>query len=176
MNAQPVVYDIVIVGAGIVGSALACALAKSSFNIAIVEAQEGVAESGEQPDSVDGFDARVSAITVASQQLLQDIGAWKIIAENRLSPYRYMHVWDAEGTGSIDFDADDINQSVLGHIVENRLTVAALLAVHEIRQGCRPSQAKQQPAEKKGQPCNGHWSLGPGPRFLHQIYEVCGVL
>lgn len=126
MNAQPVVYDIVIVGAGIVGSALACALAKSSFNTAIVEAQEGAAEWGDQPDSVDGFDARVSAITVASQQLLQDIGAWQIIAENRLSPYHHMHVWDAEGTGSIDFDAADINQPVLGHIVENRVTADAL--------------------------------------------------
>jgi 2-octaprenylphenol hydroxylase len=126
MNAQAVVYDIVIVGAGIVGSALACTLAKSSFNIAIVEAQEGVIETGDQPDNVDGFDARVSAITIASQQLLEEIGAWQIISEGRLSPYRHMHVWDAEGTGSIDFDADDINQQVLGHIVENSVTAGAL--------------------------------------------------
>lgn len=126
MSAQAVVYDIVIVGAGIVGSALACALAKSSFNIAIIEAQERVIDRSEQATSVDGFDVRVSAITIASQQLLEDIGAWEIIAENRLSPYRHMHVWDAEGTGSIDFDADDINQPALGHIVENKVTADAL--------------------------------------------------
>jgi|TARA_B110000977_G_scaffold193948_1_gene269706 2-octaprenylphenol hydroxylase len=126
MSAQAVVYDIVIVGAGIVGSALACALAKSSFNIAIIEAQERVIDRNEQATSVDGFDVRVSAITIASQQLLEDIGAWEIIAENRLSPYRHMHVWDAEGTGSIDFDADDINQLALGHIVENKVTADAL--------------------------------------------------
>jgi len=126
MSAQAVVYDIVIVGAGIVGSALACALAKSSFNIAIIEAQERVIDRSEQATSVDGFDVRVSAITIASQQLLKDIGAWEIIAENRLSPYRHMHVWDAEGTGSIDFDADDINQPALGHIVENKVTADAL--------------------------------------------------
>jgi 2-octaprenylphenol hydroxylase len=126
MSAQAVVYDIVIVGAGIVGSALACALAKSSFNIAIIEAQERVIDRNEQATSVDGFDVRVSAITIASQQLLKDIGAWEIIAENRLSPYRHMHVWDAEGTGSIDFDADDINQPALGHIVENKVTADAL--------------------------------------------------
>ena len=126
MSAQAVVYDIVIVGAGIVGSALACALAKSSFSIAIIEAQERVIDRNEQATSVDGFDVRVSAITIASQQLLEDIGAWEIIAENRLSPYRHMHVWDAEGTGSIDFDADDINQLALGHIVENKVTADAL--------------------------------------------------
>lgn len=126
MSAQAVVYDIVIVGAGIVGSALACALAKSSFNTAIIEAQERVIDRNEQATSVDGFDVRVSAITIASQQLLKDIGAWEIIAENRLSPYRHMHVWDAEGTGSIDFDADDINQPALGHIVENKVTADAL--------------------------------------------------
>jgi len=126
MSAQAVVYDIVIVGAGIVGSALACALAKSSFNIAIIEAQERVIDRNEQATSVDGFDVRVSAITIASQQLLKDIGAWEIIAEHCLSPYRHMHVWDAEGTGSIDFDADDINQPALGHIVENKVTADAL--------------------------------------------------
>ena len=38
-----------------------------------------------------------------------------------------MRVWDGEGTGSIHFDATEVNQPTLGHIVENRLLQTALL-------------------------------------------------
>lgn len=126
MSARPLNYDVVIVGAGIVGSALAAALAKSTFNIAIVEAQESAIGGLALSAGVDTYDSRVSALTRASQAFLESIGAWQAVVDQRLSPYRHMHVWDAEGTGSIDFDAGDINQQALGHIVENRVTAGAL--------------------------------------------------
>lgn len=121
-------YDVIIVGAGIAGSTLACALGDTELKVAVIEAQP--LESGWPPleTVIDGFDARVSALTVASQQFLQSLDVWPQIASRRISPYRHMRVWDAEGTGSIEFNAEDVNQPVLGHIVENRLTVAALLA------------------------------------------------
>ncbi len=120
-------FDVIIVGAGMVGSALACALGGSSLSVAVIEAQTLSDSWPEQGDSVMGFDTRVSALTVASQRFLQSLGVWCLITDHRVSPYRHMHVWDAEGTGSIDFSAQDINQPVLGHIVENRLTATGLL-------------------------------------------------
>ena len=125
-------YDIVIVGAGLVGSALACALGGSSLTIAVIEAQPLSTDwpqhfEQEALDQVNDFDARVSALTVASQRWLQSLGVWAEMAAQRISPYRHMQVWDAEGTGSIHFDAGDVNQPVLGHIVENRITACALL-------------------------------------------------
>ena len=119
-------FDIIIVGSGIAGSALACALGGSSMRVAIIEAQKISTEWPDQKDGVDGYDSRVSALTIASQDFLKNLGVWPAIVEQRVSPYRHMHVWDAEGTGSIDFSASDINQPLLGHIVENRLTVNAL--------------------------------------------------
>lgn len=120
-------FDVVIVGAGIVGAALASALGGSGLRVAIIEAREITAEWPQAADDVDGFDARVSAVTLASQQWLQQLGAWPAAAGQRVSPYRFMHVWDAEGTASVDFDAADVNRPLLGHIVENRLLAAALL-------------------------------------------------
>ena len=121
-------YDVIIVGAGIAGSALACALGGSGLSVAVVEAQSLSAQWPPLETAIDGYDARVSALTVASQQFLDSLGVWQAVAERRISPYRHMQVWDAEGTGSIEFNAEEINQPLLGHIAENRLLVAALLA------------------------------------------------
>ncbi len=119
-------FDVIIVGSGIAGSALACALGGSSMRVAVIEAQKISTAWPEQNDSIDGFDARVSALTVASQGFLQSLDVWPAICEKRVSPYQHMHVWDADGTASIDFSANDINQPCLGHIVENSLTINAL--------------------------------------------------
>lgn len=120
-------YDVVIIGAGLVGSALACALGDSALRVALVEAGELSPEWPDSQAAIDGFDARVSALTVASRHWLQALGAWPGDQQQRVSPYEYMHVWDAEGTGSIRFSAAEVNQPVLGHIVENRLVAAGLL-------------------------------------------------
>lgn len=118
-------FDIVIVGAGLVGAALACALAQSPqgkrLSIALIE-------SGSVDTHYDAstFDPRVVALTHASQTLLSDIGVWDSVAAERVCAYQQMHVWDGEGTAEIHFDAADVQQTALGHIVENRVLVAHL--------------------------------------------------
>lgn len=123
----PQQFDIVIVGGGLAGAALAAALGGSSLRVALVESQPLSLTWPTLADSVDGFDARVSALTAASQQWLEQLGAWASVTERRLQPYRHMAVWDGEGTGAIAFDAGQVNQSALGHIVENGLLQCALL-------------------------------------------------
>ncbi len=59
--------------------------------------------------------------------MLEKLGAWEAIAAYRQCAYRHMTVWDAEGTGQIEFDCADVNAPALGHIVENRAIVSALL-------------------------------------------------
>jgi 2-octaprenylphenol hydroxylase len=120
-------FDVVIVGGGMAGCALARALAGSELRIAIIEARPFPDSLPEPLAEVDNFDLRVSALTIASQQLLAANGDWDKIAAYRVSPYDRMCVWDAEGTGEIRFDAAEIHQPLLGHIVENRAIVACLL-------------------------------------------------
>lgn len=121
-------YDVVIIGAGIAGAALAVALQGKGLSIAMVEAR--AQEGGDLPSARDlqHFDPRVSALTPRSQAFLQDLGAWQAIDDYRYCPYRHMTVWDGQGTGQIEFDCAEVNARQLGYIVENRAIVRALLS------------------------------------------------
>ncbi len=121
-------FDVLIVGAGMAGATLALALSGNNLRLGLIEARQinsGVVELGTA--GLEGYDARVSAITPASQALFESLGVWQSICDKRVSPYKVMEVWDAEGSGAITFRCDEIPASVLGHIVENSLINGALL-------------------------------------------------
>lgn len=127
LDAQASEFDVIIVGAGLVGAALACAIAQTdaaqTLRIAVVEAGADMQSfSGEQ------FDPRVVALTHASEKLLRSIGCWEAIAHARVCAYREMKVWDGEGTAAIEFDCAEVQQTHLGHIVENSVIVEQLRA------------------------------------------------
>lgn len=114
-------FDIIIVGGGMVGSALACALAQGGLTVALVETRA--------PDThwpLSGHDIRTSAITRASQQIFENLGAWAGMRERRVTPYHEMRVWDSNGSGHIHFDCAEIAEPDLGYIIENRVIQAAL--------------------------------------------------
>ncbi len=117
--------DLIIVGAGLVGATLACAIAQEdsleSLRIILVEASKDAPTfAGED------FDPRVVALTQASQNLLTKIGIWEKISAHRACAYREMQVWDGEGTAEIHFDCADLRTDHLGHIVENSVILSAL--------------------------------------------------
>lgn len=113
--------DVLIIGGGMVGAALACALGRSGFEVHVVEAQAPEPFAKGQP-----LDLRVSAISLASQALLEAVDAWRHVLDMRAVPFRRMRVWDREGPGETIFDSRDIGEPALGHIVENRLLQLAL--------------------------------------------------
>ena len=122
------VADIMIVGGGMVGTALALGLAQQGWHVVLVEASPlAKLQTAAQPATgVDDFEPRVSAISMASQRVLEGLGAWAEVAAGRHCPYQAMAVWDAEGTGRIEFDAAEMRAEALGTIVENRHVVRAL--------------------------------------------------
>jgi len=105
-------YDVAIVGGGMVGLATAIGLANADLNVVVIDAGETQAVSGEPK-------LRVSAVNKASQQLLENLGAWQYIDDSRVSPYQKMSVWDKDGLGKIEFDAHSISEAYLGSIIEN---------------------------------------------------------
>lgn len=115
-------YDVIIVGGGMVGASLACALGDSTLKVAVIEGEETPPTWPKE-----GYDIRVSAITRASQRLLEQLGAWPDMCAERVAAYSEMHVWDATGSGSIHFDAADVGEPNLGHIIENRVITKALV-------------------------------------------------
>lgn len=113
--------DVVIVGGGMVGASMACALAPLNISVVLLEAAE---IDTTLPET--GYELRVSAITRASQQLFDSLGVWSGIVAQRVSPFREMHVWDASGDGVVHFDSAELGEASLGHIIENKVIVSAL--------------------------------------------------
>jgi 2-octaprenyl-3-methyl-6-methoxy-1,4-benzoquinol hydroxylase len=116
------VFDFCVVGGGMVGSAMALGLAKLGFKVAIIEPSMPVFFDSKQTP-----DMRVSAISLTSEALLQDLGAWEHIKNMRLCPYKRLSVWDKPSCRT-DFDCKAIEQPHLGHIIENRLVQLGLHA------------------------------------------------
>jgi 2-octaprenylphenol hydroxylase len=114
-------FDIVILGGGMVGAALACACSGRGWRIAVLDQ---AAPARDWPAGE--VDLRVSALSRASQRILERLGAWPRMVELGTSVYREMVVWDAIGGASIHFDSADLGEPDLGHIVENRVTRLAL--------------------------------------------------
>ena len=117
--------DLVIIGGGMVGLALAALLRNADCRIKIIE-------KSPPPDIEDNaFANRVSAVNAAGEAMLRRIGALQQIPVERISAYDQMFVWEKDSFAKIRFDNRDpvIRQLGLPHlglILENRRIQAAL--------------------------------------------------
>ena len=124
-------FDIVIVGAGMVGAALATGLGRSGFRVALVD-------RGSAPEFDPSLppDIRVSALSAGSERYLNDLDVWPSMLAMRATPYARLAVWDEtrhplsnllpRKVADVVFDASNLSARHLGHIVENRITQQAL--------------------------------------------------
>ncbi|MGA9332946.1 MAG: UbiH/UbiF/VisC/COQ6 family ubiquinone biosynthesis hydroxylase [Rudaea sp.] len=108
-------HDIAIVGAGMVGAALAMKLAHEGFDVAVIEPCAPATWSRQ-----DDVDLRVVAVAPSSARLFADLDIWPDLLSARACAYRHMRVWDCLAPGELNFDASELDESALGWIVENR--------------------------------------------------------
>jgi len=106
-------FDLVIVGGGLAGLSLACALRDTRLKIALVE-------TSLPPARPAGWDTRIYAITPASASFLTRIGAWKHLDAERLCAIHAMKVV-GDGGARLDFSAYETGVSELGWIIESSL-------------------------------------------------------
>ncbi len=116
-------YDVIIVGAGMVGALAGILFDQSSLSVAIIDKNDGHYPLSKPPS----YDARVSAISCQSKTLLESTGVWQRIAQNRLSVYNNLFVWDALGQGFINFNTQKTAIPELGYLVENNVLCSALM-------------------------------------------------
>jgi len=119
-------FDLLIVGAGLAG--LALARAARGLRVALVAQQCAPAA----PQAGEEIDARVYAITPGNAAFLSGLGVWRALAEERIAPVRAMRVFGDGPGAALEFDAYRAGAGELAWIVENRALQAALWRALEI--------------------------------------------
>lgn len=113
------VFDVAIVGGGMVGASLAVALQGLGLHIALIEAVAH--DSASQPS----FDERTTALSNASRRILETLDLWPAVA-HAATPIRKIHVSDQGRFGFARVDAAEQGLAALGYVVPNRVLGGAL--------------------------------------------------
>lgn len=122
--------DILIVGGGLNGPALALALAQTGFSVTVIDALP----QAKLQDSA--FDGRGYALALASQRLLQQVGVWQHVGSDNAQPMLEIKVTDGHaGQGPspffMHFDHAEIEDGPMGYMVEDRFLRRALITAME---------------------------------------------
>jgi 2-octaprenyl-6-methoxyphenol hydroxylase len=107
-------YDLIVVGGGLVGGSLACALGAAGLRVCLVEAVAPDADA--QPS----YDDRVIALSWGSRLILEGIGLWPRI-EAGVAPIRQVHVSDRGHFGFARLDHRDEGVEALGYVAPARI-------------------------------------------------------
>ena len=107
--------DVVVVGGGLVGAALALALCRTHLQVAIVEPQP----PAPAPPDGEAWDSRIYAISPGSASFLEGCGAWQRLPAERIARVEAMHVFGDEPGARLQFSAYDCGLRELAFIVEN---------------------------------------------------------
>ncbi|MEP6996925.1 MAG: UbiH/UbiF family hydroxylase [Betaproteobacteria bacterium] len=126
MSADGGPRDVIIVGAGLVGLALAAALARAGLSVTIVDRGNVATTAAPRDADGDGWDQRVYAISPGSASFLHSLGAWQLLPAERIAPIEAMDV-RGDADGRIEFSAYELGERALAWIVESRALNAALV-------------------------------------------------
>ncbi|MDO5641914.1 MAG: UbiH/UbiF/VisC/COQ6 family ubiquinone biosynthesis hydroxylase [Paracoccus sp. (in: a-proteobacteria)] len=123
-------FDVVIAGGGLNGPVLGLALADAGMRVAVVDAAPARARAS------DNFDGRAYALALASVRLLGAIGLWPALKPDAQPIMRVATRQGGKGALSalgLDFDAAEIEEGVLGQMVEDRFLYRALIGAMPAR-------------------------------------------
>lgn len=117
-------YDLIILGQGLMGGALACALANSGYKIALIDKNPLIKKT----NLIDNkFENRVNAYNRATEKFLKTLGVWNNIPQARIYPFDKVYVGQKTGIGAIEFSAAEDNETHFGSFIENKLVIDALI-------------------------------------------------
>ncbi|MBY0511180.1 MAG: FAD-dependent monooxygenase, partial [Rhodospirillaceae bacterium] len=115
--------DVAIVGAGLVGGTLACALSRFGIKTAVIDRVNPAAMVATT------FDGRASAVALSARRMLDAIGLWDHVAASE--PIREIRVSDGPSPFFLHYDHADLGRDFLGFMAENRHLRMAIAATME---------------------------------------------
>ena len=118
MSATDTTYDVIVVGAGLVGSAFALLLSKVfskhvGLKIAVVEQAAMLTKDKDQ-------NQRVVALGDAATVVLKEVGIFESLGANVCHAYDQMFVWDENTDGELAFAAQDYDKTSLGYLIDSQ--------------------------------------------------------
>ena len=113
-------YDVIIIGAGPVGLSLACSLADSGMDVALIE------KHAEKHLSTPHYDGREIALTHFSKFLLEKMGVWQTFTPDQIGQIEQAKVLNGHSSYALHFDCLEVNQQTLGYMISNHLMRKAL--------------------------------------------------
>lgn len=120
-------FDVMVVGAGLVGMSCALALSQQGIRVGLLE-NKPRSESDKHTYQNQHWDSRIYAISPANAAWLASMGVWQYLEADRVCPITQMKVFGDTERGRLQFDATDANVESLGFIVESNHLEAALLS------------------------------------------------
>lgn len=121
MMAMTKYYDIVIVGAALVGASAAVTLAKQGFKVALVDRKSPLVALANAE-----WDSRIYAISPGNADWLKDLGVWQRMDAERVTPIAEMQIWGDAIAEALNFNAEDTFANNLGYILESSALEQAL--------------------------------------------------
>lgn len=105
-------FDVLIVGGGMVGASLACALGATDLRVALVEAQASTQTPGPS-----GLDTRSIALAEGTRRIFETLGIWSDL-DAQTAPIRRVHISDRGRFGVTRLNADDFGYAALGYVAD----------------------------------------------------------
>lgn len=158
-------YDLIVIGGGLTGLALADAVGSAGFGVLVVE-RAPLADLLAAP-----YDGRVTAVARGGQRLLASIGVWETLAPDA-GPIRDIVVREGFSPIGVHYDHREVGAEPLGFIVENRVLRTALVA----RAQALPSitlAAPMQVADLSLGPAQAELTLTDGRRAAAPLVALC---
>ncbi|MBC7823741.1 MAG: FAD-dependent hydroxylase [Candidatus Parcubacteria bacterium] len=109
-------YDLAIVGGGVVGATLACALKDSGLTVVLIEAEAR---------SIATARGQAYNISPLSSRIFNGIGIWNQIRP-QLETYTRIRLSDADCPNVVQFVPQDLGAQTLGYVAEHQVLIAAL--------------------------------------------------
>ena len=115
---QAEIFDIAVIGGGMVGIPLAIGLAESGFKVLLLEKFPINNDQADDVEAYNSFDGRSTALSLGSVDILTRLKLWDV-TQSHANPIRTVHVSEQGRMGTTRIHDKELDLEALGYVVPN---------------------------------------------------------